>query len=365
MQAREAQRREETASRQSGRNRSGRRRSSSWSRAPTDAPSRRSAPSSPTWTVRPGRVNARRSPRNTQPFARGNTPDRIEAPRRRSAARKGPPRKQPAAPQASRSNAQAPMLPDAAADAAAEAAPSPQPRRTPARRAAGGSLGDALQNLQRYVAEQSFDNQTAAAASSDRRFSSTPRAWSSGRGSGASSRRSNATGSFRTRRCRCSGHVVLSSTCTRTAASRTCRCVQPSPVDSFNNAAVQRAPASNPTQPLPPDIPTEKVFFTVTFYYNEAAALTPTSATRQLGCVAADRPAPACVRPRRRRSDDAGRRSSRLSDRPPPARARSASRSPSARRRDRELRFDRGLSRLRYRDRQGAASTSSAASRTT
>ena len=33
-----------------------------------------------------------------------------------------------------------------------------------------------------------------------------------------------------------------------------------------------RSSASNPAEPLPPEYPSDKAFFTVTFYYNEAAA---------------------------------------------------------------------------------------------
>ena len=35
-------------------------------------------------------------------------------------------------------------------------------------------------------------------------------------------------------------------------------------------AAVNALIASNPTQPLPPEYPDDKAFFTVTFYYNES-----------------------------------------------------------------------------------------------
>jgi hypothetical protein len=40
-------------------------------------------------------------------------------------------------------------------------------------------------------------------------------------------------------------------------------------VESFNNAAYNAILTSNPTEPLPPEYPTEKALFTVTFYYNE------------------------------------------------------------------------------------------------
>jgi TonB family protein len=46
--------------------------------------------------------------------------------------------------------------------------------------------------------------------------------------------------------------------------------VGPCPVDAFNNSSFNALAASNPTQPLPPEYPADKAFFTVTFYYNEA-----------------------------------------------------------------------------------------------
>jgi hypothetical protein len=45
--------------------------------------------------------------------------------------------------------------------------------------------------------------------------------------------------------------------------------IGPSSVDGFNNAAFNALAASNPTQALPPEYPSDKAFFTVTFYYNE------------------------------------------------------------------------------------------------
>jgi outer membrane biosynthesis protein TonB len=43
----------------------------------------------------------------------------------------------------------------------------------------------------------------------------------------------------------------------------------PCSVEAFNNAAYGALVASNPTQPLPPEYPADRAFFTVTFYYNE------------------------------------------------------------------------------------------------
>jgi hypothetical protein len=40
-------------------------------------------------------------------------------------------------------------------------------------------------------------------------------------------------------------------------------------VGAFNSAAFGALATSNPTAPLPPEYPSEKAFFTVTFFYNE------------------------------------------------------------------------------------------------
>jgi outer membrane biosynthesis protein TonB len=47
---------------------------------------------------------------------------------------------------------------------------------------------------------------------------------------------------------------------------------RPSSVDAFNNSSFNALAASNPTQPLPPEYPADRAFFTVTFYYNEQPA---------------------------------------------------------------------------------------------
>ncbi len=45
--------------------------------------------------------------------------------------------------------------------------------------------------------------------------------------------------------------------------------VRPSEVVAFNNAAANAIRTSNPTEPLPPEYPAPEAVFTVTFYYNE------------------------------------------------------------------------------------------------
>jgi TonB family protein len=45
--------------------------------------------------------------------------------------------------------------------------------------------------------------------------------------------------------------------------------LKPSDVGAFNNSSFNALAASNPTEPLPPEYPDDRAFFTVTFYFNE------------------------------------------------------------------------------------------------
>jgi len=65
------------------------------------------------------------------------------------------------------------------------------------------------------------------------------------------------------------GHVVITFNVHKDGAITDLSVVGPCPVDSFNSAALGALSGSNPTQPLPPEYPSEKAFFTVTFFYNE------------------------------------------------------------------------------------------------
>ena len=66
-----------------------------------------------------------------------------------------------------------------------------------------------------------------------------------------------------------SGHVVLTFNIHRDGTITDLRVVEPSSVDGFTNSAHNALLQSNPTPALPPEYPDDKVFFTVTFYFNE------------------------------------------------------------------------------------------------
>jgi TonB family protein len=66
------------------------------------------------------------------------------------------------------------------------------------------------------------------------------------------------------------GRVVITFFVHRNGAISDVTVIGPANVDSFNLAARNALLASNPTEPLPPEYPDDKAFFTVTFYYNES-----------------------------------------------------------------------------------------------
>jgi TonB family protein len=65
------------------------------------------------------------------------------------------------------------------------------------------------------------------------------------------------------------GHVVITFNIHRNGAITDIEVKQPSSIEAFNHAAVNALLGSNPTQPLPPEYPSDTAFFTVTFLYNE------------------------------------------------------------------------------------------------
>ena len=72
------------------------------------------------------------------------------------------------------------------------------------------------------------------------------------------------------------GHVVVTFNVHKDGRITDLQVLRPSPIDAFNNSAQNAILASNPTQPLPPEYPDDKAFFTVTFFFNE----TPTANAR-------------------------------------------------------------------------------------
>ncbi len=200
---------------------------------------------------------------NPLPFSRGNSAERVEA-RPEERARGEGPAEQPAPP--APPVVETPQyMPDPGAGRAAIEPTPPQPPAPPP----GGALGDALRNLQKYVDQESFNNQRGNSQEFGplqfdtrgvefgpwvRRFiAQVRRNWFV----------PYAAMSLR-------GRVVITFFVHRNGALTDVTVIGPSPVESFNLSARNALLASNPTEPLPPEYPEDKAFFTVTFFYNES-----------------------------------------------------------------------------------------------
>ena len=208
------------------------------------------------------------------PLSRGNTPDRVERTEPEAARGRG------AGPDPSLESKVQPPAPDPADRAAPQKPPESQsalalPPTRPAppsgRAIAGGSLGDALRNLERYVRPEQFDNAQGGAQFGPIQFDT------KGVEFGPWVRRFAAqvkrnwdplipNGPLMMRQ---SGHVVITLNVHKNGSITDVAVAAPCPIDGFNTAVFGALTASNTTQPLPPEYPADKAFFTITFFYNE------------------------------------------------------------------------------------------------
>ncbi|MEZ5289236.1 MAG: TonB family protein [Vicinamibacterales bacterium] len=200
---------------------------------------------------------------NPLPYSRGNSTERVEARDDELARGKGP--SETPAPEAP----PAVEVPDRTAEVTPEGRlamrkPEP-PAPTP-----GGRLGEALKNLQRYVDQESFENPRG----NTQEFGPAIQFDTKGVEFGPWIRRfvaqvkrnwfvPYAAMSLR-------GRVVITFNVHRDGSLTDVTVISPSSVESFNLAARNALLASNPTEPLPPEYPDDKAFFTVTFFYNES-----------------------------------------------------------------------------------------------
>lgn len=207
------------------------------------------------------------NPTNPLPFARGNSRERVEA--SEMARARGPESPAPPAPGESAQPQSQPSTPPQQPlpqDESGLTLPRESSRQA---RAASGALGEALRNLQRYVQRESFDNQGGGGG----QFGPFIQFDTKGVEFGPWVRRFVAQVkrnwfipyAAMTMR----GHVVLQFNVHKDGRITDIAVVGPSNVDAFNNAAANAIITSNPTEPLPPEYPADKAFFTVTFYYNE------------------------------------------------------------------------------------------------
>ena len=204
------------------------------------------------------------NPTNPLPFSRGNTPERVEEVPQERPRGQGP-APEPAAGQQAENN---PPPETAKSQLPAPKPPAPQDGANGRAPTSGGALGEALRNLQRYVQRDQFEN-----SQGNGQFGPEIQFDTKGVEFGPWIRRfiaqvkrnwfiPYAAMSMK-------GHVVITFNVHKDGSITDLTVVGPCPIDSFNNAAFGALAASNPTQPLPPEYPSEKAFFTVTFFYNE------------------------------------------------------------------------------------------------
>jgi TonB family protein len=202
-------------------------------------------------------------PSNPLPYSRGNTAERVDTSPDEKMRGRGP-ADQPAPETPASDTTQ--RAPDPQRDAQMAMMQSPQPPKPPA----GGSLGDALRNLQKYVQRDSFDNQRGG---NNQEFGPAIQFDTKGVEFGPWIRRFVA----QVRRnwfvpyaaMSLKGQVVITFNVHRNGTITDVTVVRPSAIESFNTSAVNALLSSNPTEPLPPEYPDDRAFFTVTFYYNE------------------------------------------------------------------------------------------------
>jgi TonB family protein len=209
-------------------------------------------------------------PTNPLPFSRGNSFERSER-SEESVARGRGPAPEPAAsePPASTDTSASLTLPDSSAATPPQTAATAQNRTAPRQAGPGGRLGDALRNLGRYVQTDQLENSQGDAGA----FGPAIQFDTKGVEFGPWVRRfvaqvkRNWLIPYAAMTAR--GHVVVTFNVHKDGSLTDLTVVGPSPIDAFNNAAYGALASSNPTQPLPPEYPTDKAFFTVTFFYNE------------------------------------------------------------------------------------------------
>jgi TonB family protein len=201
------------------------------------------------------------NPTNSLPFSRGNTTERVDS---EMADRQRQPMEESQA-AAAGNGGNAATLPQVSSGAMS------LPREQPGtqRGTGGGVIGDALRNIQRYATGERFQNLGGGA---DQNFP-TIQFDSKGVEFGPWIRRfvaqvkrnwmiPYAAMSMR-------GHVVLTFYVHKDGRITELTLAGASAVGAFNNAAYNALAWSNPTQPLPPEYPDDRAFFTVTFFYNE------------------------------------------------------------------------------------------------
>jgi TonB family protein len=207
-------------------------------------------------------------PKNTLPFLRGNTLERVEAEPKPPDSQQQQRAQEAAARQNQPGEGQMAANDPGRAMLRLPDAPSSTPALSMGKTGSTGILSDAIRNLQKYTQQQSFDNPQGSGEGQGliqfdskgvefgpwlRRFvAQVKRNWF-----------------IPSAAMMMKGHVVITFNVHKDGAITDIEVKAPSTIDAFDRAAVNALIGSNPTQPLPPEYPSDRAFFTVTFLYNE------------------------------------------------------------------------------------------------
>jgi len=148
----------------------------------------------------------------------------------------------------------------------------PDSAGNPSDQPADGLLGRAMRNLNQYVQRESFNNQEGSVGN----FGPWIQFDSKGVEFGPWIRRfvaqirRNWFVPYAIMSRSLHGNVVLTFYVHRDGSISELTITKPAEVDAFTNSAFNALSTSNPTQPLPPEYPDDRAFFTVTFFFNES-----------------------------------------------------------------------------------------------
>lgn len=209
------------------------------------------------------------SPTSPLPYSRGNSRERVEQMEQQVARGQGP-APDPAAGERSQSDpAPAPpeRLPES--QSALQLPSNRAPLSAGRSQTPGGSLGDALRNLQRYVQRDQFENSQGGGGAFGPAIQFDTKGVEFGPWIRYFIAQVKRNWLIPYAAMTMQGHVVVTFNVHKDGSITDLAVVGPCPVGAFNNAAYGALVSSNPTKPLPPEYPADKAFFTVTFFYNE------------------------------------------------------------------------------------------------
>ena len=198
-------------------------------------------------------------PRNSMPFSRGNTTERVDSspePKATPPAAGDPgPAAQPAAPST--------PLPES--ENGYQRSPEPPQQRS----GSSGVLADAIRNVQKYAKNEGFVNLQGQTQDFGPAISFDSKGVEFGPWIARFVAQVRRNWFIPMAAMTMRGHVVVTFFVHKDGRITDVTVAKPSPIDAFTLSARNAILASNPTVPLPPEYPDEKAFFTVTFFFNE------------------------------------------------------------------------------------------------